>query len=296
MFFLPIASAILASLGWAIGSVLAHRPASAMGSFEFSRIQLIACSAILAFICSSLGYWDTVDVYHWPAFVVSIVFGIVIGNVAMIECLRRAGARRTELLMSLRAPIVAAIAFFWLNESLSARELIGSLIILLGIFGAIQSNTHLSSERPLKRREFAIIILLGLVSTGCQGLGFLAVKPAMLDGAEPIAVAAIRLLGGAMLISIVALWPAPPTRSRCDLTPQLLFQTILPGLIGYAIASPLLLYAFANYDAGLATVFGSLSPILVLPILWLRDRQKPTMRSGLGAMMAICGTAILVMR
>ena len=104
MIILPILAALGASFGWAAGIVLAQQPAQQLGSFEFTRIQLIACSAILAAICSGLGYWQSVDWSHWPAFAASICIGIILGNLAMIECLRRGGPRRTELLLSLKAP------------------------------------------------------------------------------------------------------------------------------------------------------------------------------------------------
>ena len=47
MLILPIFAAVIASFGWATGIVLAQSPAQKLGAFEFTRIQLIACSAIL---------------------------------------------------------------------------------------------------------------------------------------------------------------------------------------------------------------------------------------------------------
>lgn len=52
-----------------------------------------------------------------------------------------------------------------------------------------------------------------------------------------------------------------------ELAPILLGQVILPGFLGYGISSSLLLYAFANLNAGIDAVLGSLSPVVVLLIL-----------------------------
>ena len=119
-------------------------------------------------------------------------------------------------------------------------------------------------------------------------------KPAMLAGTEPLAASAIRLLGAAFLISLIALWPSKIFASHCKLTPQLLGRTILPGFIGYGISSSLLLYAFANFDAGIATVLGFLSPVIILPILWFKEGIPPRPQAVLGAALAVIGTAVIV--
>lgn len=294
MLILPVLAALAASFGWATGIVLAQRPAQLLGAFEFTRVQLIACAAILAALCSSLGYWPTVAWNYWPSFTVSICIGIVLGNLAMIECLRRGGPRRTELLLSLKAPLVAAMAFFWLNEIPSAMDLLGAAITLSGICLAIFFGGNENSESDVTSGRMAVIILLGVAATACQGFGFLVMKPALLAGTEPLAASAIRLLGAAFLISVVALWPSEKFKSKHKMTPSLLGSTILPGFIGYGISSSLLLYAFANFDAGIAAVLGSLSPVLVLPILWVKEGVWPSLRATFGAAIAVIGTAVIV--
>ena len=295
MVALPILAALAASLGWATGIVLAQTPARMLGTFEFTRIQLVACSAILAAACTLLGYWPSVDWSYWPSFIASICIGIVLGNLAMIECLRRGGPRRTELLLSLKAPVVAALAYLWFQEIPTVMDLLGAALTLSGICLAVfyGSNEHSESDAP--RGRMSITVLLGIAATGCQGFGFLVMKPAMLAGTEPLAVSAIRLLGAALLISVVALWPAKALRAKSEVSPKLVGQTILPGFIGYGVSSSLLLYAFANYDAAIAAVLGSLAPVLVLPILWLKEGLIPRSQAFIGASLAVLGTSVIVL-
>ncbi len=294
MLVLPALAAVGASFGWATGIVLAQKPAKLLGAFEFTRIQLIACSAILALICSILGYWHSVDWGHWPAYAASTCIGIVLGNLTMIECLRRAGPRRTELLMSLKAPVVAAMAFVWFNEVPTGLDFIGAIITLTGICLAIFYGGNDRSESDVTSGRMITILILGISATGFQGFGFLVVKPAMLNGAEPLAVSSIRLLGAAFLISIVALWPSKLFQGKSELSPRLLGRTILPGFIGYGVSSSLLLFAFANFDAGVAAVLGSLSPVLVLPILWIKEGVAPRISAVAGAVLAVIGTTVIV--
>ncbi len=295
MLVLPAFAALAASSGWAAGIVLAQRPARMLGAFEFTRIQLIACAAILGALCSLLGYWPSVAWGYWPSFLVSTVFGIILGNLAMIECLRRGGPRRTELLLSLKAPLVAAMAFLWLGETPALADLVGAGVALFGVGLATFFGDNEKSESDEVRGSIGIIIALGVTATAFQGFGFLVMKPAMLSGTEPLAASAIRLLGAAFIISVFALWPAKILRSRARMTPVLLGRTILPGFIGYGISSSLLLYAFAHSDAGIAALLGSLSPVLVLPILWMKEGQAPRPLACAGALLAVSGTAVILL-
>lgn len=168
MLVLPALAAVGASFGWATGIVLAQKPAKLLGAFEFTRIQLIACSAILAAICSVLGYWHSVDWGYWPAFAASTTIGIVLGNLTMIECLRRAGPRRTELLMSLKAPVVAAMAYVWFNEVPTGLDFIGAIITLTGICLAIFYGGNDKSESDVTSGRMITILILGVSATGFQ--------------------------------------------------------------------------------------------------------------------------------
>lgn len=295
MAIFPVLAALGASGGWATGIVLAQSPARKLGAFEFTRIQLIACSACVAGLCAVLGLWPTVTWHHWPAFALSSLFGILLGNLAMIACLRRGGPRRTEVILSFKGPLVAGMAYLWLGETLSPWDLAGAGLALIGILLAVLFASGNSGRSDQLSAPIWQVIALGFCATLFQGIGFLALKPAMVEGTAPLAATALRLLGAALVISLIALWPAEVFRPAKPMSKRMLGQTVLPGLIGYVLSSTLLLYAIASFDAGIATVLGSLSPVIVLAILWIKDRQPPTALAAVGAGLAICGTAVIAL-
>ncbi|MGB0865204.1 MAG: DMT family transporter [Granulosicoccaceae bacterium] len=292
MISLPALAAVTASLGWATGIVLAQRPAQLLGAFEFTRIQLLACAAIMAAACFALGLWPSVTWHHWPAFLASAGIGIVAGNLAMIACLRRGGPRRTELLLSLKAVLISAMAYVWLGETPTGTHLLGGCIALSGVYIALKFDGG-NGESDRRRGSLAITVLLGVAATACQGFGFLVMKPALLLGTDPLAATAIRLVLAALMISVLGIAISRPLLAKGFVGSKLIGQTILPGFIGYGVASSLLLYAIAHMQAGVATVLGSLSPVLVLPILWLTDKKAPTAGASIGAFIAVLGTTII---
>ncbi len=286
-------AATSASFGWATGMMLAHAPARRLGAFEFTRIQLLSSGFTMGLVAALLGYWPSVTWGEWPAFLVSILFGVILGNLAMIECLRRCGPQETELVISLKAPLVALMAFLWLGETLALPDMAGGVVVLMGIGLAVTSGQNQTGKKP--GRQIGAALFFGGIAATLQGLGFLALKPAMLAGSEPVALAAMRLLGAALLVSLAGLWSDAVATKGTILTPVLLIRTIIPGLIGYGISTPLLLYAFAQTDAGMAAVLGSLAPVLILPIAWITQGRQPSPQAFFGALLSVSGCAIIVL-
>lgn len=283
-------AALLASLGWATGIVFAERPARLLGTFDFTRIQLVICAVTAIALSSLFGLWASVDPGQWPAYVVSSVIGIVVGNIAMVGCLRLGGPRRAELLVSLKPLCIGLIAYLWFEELPDLRDAIGALIVMAGIVLAIAPDQQeAGNSAPLWQ-----VIALGLLATISQSIGFLVVKPALEAGADPLAVTALRLSGAAVLVTLAGAMIGARLRTGTPISARLIAQTAFPGLLGYVLCSSLLLYALAHMEAAVASVLGSLSPVLVLPVLWIKYRRRPTIRSTLGAVASFLGIVVIL--
>lgn len=171
MLFLAVCAAVAASAGWAVGMVIAEAPARRLGAVAFTRIQLIACAALLTALCAWFGQWSSVIWGYWPAYAASAILGVVVGNLAMIECLRRGGPRRTELLMTLRAPLAAAMAALWLGDVPSAAAMAGGAVVLAGVCFAIQFGGEDRSAGRQGADAQVAVVGFGVLAAAAQGLG-----------------------------------------------------------------------------------------------------------------------------
>ncbi|SDR30849.1 DMT family transporter [Pseudovibrio sp. Tun.PSC04-5.I4] len=295
MVVLAVSSAVAASFGWACGSMLAHTPVKTVGVFEFTPIQLLTSGGILCALCTALGYWQSVDWTQWPAFAMSVILSVIIGNLAMMECLRRAGPRKTELLISLKTPIVAVLAFVFLDETLSLGEIAGIAIALFGICLAILFGGPGQDEKSATSGDLPLIIVLGIIAAASQGFGFLILKPVLSADTEPLAASAVRITGAAFVVSLVGLMPLAAVRPIAKMNWLLLLRVSVPGFIGYGISVLLLLYAYAHYDAAIATVLGSLSPVFILPLLWFRTGNMPHPLAWGGAILSLSGATVILL-
>ena len=293
MIVLASAAALCASLAWAFGYVLAQVPATRLGAFEFTRIQLLTSGVALVVFVTVLDGWRSVDWSQWPVLVIINGISIVVANLALAECLRRAGARRTQLVMTLQTPFVAVLAFIWFGERLPWTGLVGVGLILVGLALAIGGRVSSVGDTRLVGREIVCVLGLGVVAMGVNAASMLALKPVIVAGTDPLAANAIRCMSAGLFMALIGLWPSHRFAPREPLTPSLLRQAVVPGLLGYGVAVSLFLFALANLDAAVCMALGSLAPVFVLPILWMRFGLPPMPRAWAGALTAVAGVVVV---
>ena len=297
MLTLGVMAGLGASFFWALGAMLAHAPARRLGAFEFTRTQLVSSSFVLLILVSLVGGWASVSWAHAPAFGVASVIGVIAGNLAMISCLARGGPRRTQLLMAMNAPIAAIIGLAVLGEAMSARQLGAAAMILAGVVLAIvhrQRAAH-EADNGLERIHgpFAVMAAFGVLAATCQAIGLVALKPALTAGTDPLAATALRTAGAALILAVIALWPARAFEPASQRTGRIVLSAIVPGILGYVVAVSLQLYALRSYGAGIAAVLSSAAPVMILPMVWLATRQRPPRAAWMGAGLVFIGVALI---
>lgn len=167
--------------------------------------------------------------------------------------------------------------------------------MLAGIGLAIFYGRERATGLEQQHGPLVVVAAFGLAAATCQAIGLIALKPALLSGTDPLAASALRTLGGAAAITLLALWPAPSFESATARTGKLVAWAIAPGLLGYVVAVSLMLYALRSHETGMVAVCGSLSPVLMLPMIWLSTGQCPPRRAWAGACLVIVGLALALL-
>jgi drug/metabolite transporter (DMT)-like permease len=78
------------------------------------------------------------------------------------------------------------------------------------------------------------------------------------------------------------------------LNAKVLWNTFWSAAIAMALGMTLILAALREGQANLVGVFSSVTPVLLLPLLWLVYRRRPALGAWLGAIMAVAGTAMIL--
>jgi drug/metabolite transporter (DMT)-like permease len=291
----PEALALIAAACWAVSSLFSAGPAQRLGAFAFSRWRMLFAALLLWSLTLAGGGWRSLDVSGFGLLALSGLIGIFIGDTALFACMNRLGPRRSGVLFATHALFSACLAWIFLGESLWGWTLMGSGLLVAGVMLAIAWGKREDEAHAWEQVRGALWIGvgLGLLAALCQSVATLMLKPLMSSGVDAVAASAMRMsaaLGAHGLLWLV--WRG--ARARTRLTPKDATWIFLSAAIAMALGMTLILQAMRDGQAGLVAVLSSVTPVLILPLLWLVYRRRPALGAWVGASLAVLGTALIL--
>ena len=290
--------ALAAAACWAFGSLLSVEPSRHLGAFAFTRWRMLMVAAMLWGTTFALHGIQAPSLTYFGAMAVSGLIGIFIGDTALFSAMNRLGPRRAGILFATHSIFSALLGFAVFGERMSTQAMAGAALTVSGVMIAILFGQRKTDNHAWETNQgnLALGIMLGLLAALCQAVGTLVAKPAMADGMDPIEASAIRV-SMAVVAHFGLLWlGAKAARPAQPATVPVLVQTALSGLVSVAIGMTLLLLALKRGDVGMVAILSSVTPILLLPLLWLRLRRVPARGAWCGAAITVVGTALILSR
>lgn len=236
--------------------------------------------------------------------------GLSLGDQALFSAFVRIGPRRSMLVMT-TSPLFAAF-FGWLalDETLPLVSWLGVLLTTGGVAWVVLERPRLTSGESAEGSIKGV--LLALVAAACQGGGLLLSKKGMGHGwldanqhLDPQAATLVRMFFAA--IGVIPILAVHALRSR---KARVIAPTAWQGhsaLRGYIMAGcgsvtgPFLgvwmsLVASDLAPLGVAQTLCSMAPLFLLPFAALMYKERIGRRAIIGALAAIAGSAVLVIR
>lgn len=221
------------------------------------------------------------------------VIGILLGDTLNFAAVGRIGPRRAGAIFALNAPMAAILGWALLGETLEPLAILGIAVtaggVALAILGRPRSDAHrleaLTGTLPLG-------ILLGLGAALGQAAGSLIARPLMVGGMDPYLASLARVGASGVAMALVAMTPLGPPSPR-TFSPKVLILTAATAVVGLLIGMTLFLFALQGSQTGIVATLSATSPVIILPLLWLRTRQRPTLLSWCGAAVAVVGLALI---
>ncbi len=305
----PLA-AIGTSTLWAFTSVLFTEAGRRIGATRVNGFRL-AIALILhwvTFILLTGTALPQMNTAQLVALMFSGFIGFAICDQAMFIALVDIGPRRALLMMTTSPIFAAAMAWAFLHESPGWIAALGIALTLAGVAWVTLERAPAGTEQhPNQRRG----ILLALVASVCQAIGFLLSKRGMGHGVEgamqldPQSATLVRVFFGLLGVVPIYLWNLRTERlARARATDPDAAPNGEPIRQGYALAAagavtgPFLgvwcsLIAINRAPLGVAQTLCGLAPVLILPIGWLIWKERITWRAAIGALIAVAGSAVL---
>lgn len=246
----------------------------------------------------------------WPTaawFFVSGLIGFGVGDVGLFLAYERIGSRLAVLLNLCLAPMFAAVAeWIWLGNGLSGSEAGAAGVILSGVALALWPARE--RVRPAELQgSFAGGVLAAIVAGFGQGTGAVisrkanAVEDALGLEINGLSEAGQRVIAGVLVAWVTAwVWNRwRPARLPADLSGARNRTATLGWLTMAALCGPVIgvscfqqaLAVMANSGLVLAVV--AVTPIVLMPMAWLTEKDRPTALSVAGGVLAVAGVILI---
>lgn len=297
MSHLPVAelAALAAAICWTFTAILAAPGVHHFGAVAFNRYRVVFAGTVLIAITSIMGLWSSVPNNAMMALIGSSLVGIVVGDTALMQALKRIGPRRNSVLFATSAPLAAGMGFLWLGETLSANLLIGCGLILVGVVNAVWWGRKAGGQHRLEQvsGHLGLGILLGLTAAFGQAAGAVMAKPVLLAGADPIAASAIRVGFAALVLLLVRALPFAWAKANAAPTPAFVWRTMASATLGLVLGMTLLVYALGVGEVGVVMTLSAITPVIILPVIWFITGQRPSPGAWLGAALVVLGSGVI---
>jgi drug/metabolite transporter (DMT)-like permease len=292
--------AIAAATCSALSGMLIGELRGRVDIFRLGRWQMVAALVMTGSISLLVGGWRTVAPWQFGFLAASSFFGIVVASTTYYAAIYAIGARSTALLFSLTSPFALLLGYVALGETISLRQGVGVAFVLFGIALAIglprsrsaDSEANVPSTGTASKAPWAGVAL-GVTTALGQALGSLCARPAMAAGVEPFTAMAMRSGVAVIIFFALAALPIPAMRRPYRFSSRALAIAVASAFFGAGLGMSLLMAALSRGKVGIVSTLSSATPVVILPMVWIRTGVAPPRSAWVGALMALAGAAFI---
>jgi drug/metabolite transporter (DMT)-like permease len=288
-------AALAAALCWAITPLISAPASNHLGALAFGRLRQITIAALLAIFVFATGRWQSLDGPVLFKLLLSGVVGVFIGDTLLFLALNRLGPRRNGIMFALNAPMAAVLGWLLLGETMSMTDVIGIGITMAGVLLAILYGKRPGQSHGLEavKGPLWIGIALGLGAALGQASGSIIARPVMAAGVDPFVASMLRVGIAAVCLSTLMSLPFEAVKPANALNWKMTWLTVISGIIAMGIGMTLLLFALSGGKTGVISTLSATSPVIILPLLWWRTKERPAAGAWAGAGLAVIGMALM---
>jgi drug/metabolite transporter (DMT)-like permease len=281
-------ASLLTAVCWTLSAIFFEKAGRRVGSLSVNILRLflgILFLGITTLFTRGMFFPMDATLYNWVWLGISGIIGFFLGDLFLFKSYTIIGSRTSQLVMSLAPMITAVIGWFFLDEILSAKSILGIVVSVSGIMIAV-AGKRLKLNVPLRG------FLYALGGAAGQALGLILSKKGMGDY-DAVAATQIRAIFGLFsfvcLVTFLHRWKrvfrtAGDGKSMKAIT----VGTIFGPFIGVALS----LYAVQHTETGIASTLMALVPIFILVPTAFMFKEKITARQVIGAVISIAGASI----
>jgi drug/metabolite transporter (DMT)-like permease len=225
------------------------------------------------------------------------LIGFGVGDLALYQAFPRIGSRLSMIMVHcLAAPIAAAAEWLWLGTELTIFQVCSSLIVLCGVGLALapRENLHIPRKILLTGLMFGAVASLGQAFGSVTSRKAYSVARAFHENIDGISAAYQRIWGGVFLAGAsyaLHLWRGGH-RQHGTFAERLRKGwkwLIFNATVGPALGVSFFQLALSKAPTGIVLPIIALTPLTIIPLAHKFENERPTVRSLIGAVIAVAG-------
>ena len=220
--------------------------------------------------------------------VLSGFLGILIADGLFLDSLRRLGSGISAVVSTIYTPTVFIIAFILFNETTNLYSYIGGVLVLGGITISV-----FQPPKTIKKRDFYIGILFGIMANILTAYSVLIIKPIMKNNSV-VYVALYRfsigLIFGILINILKSGIKQVIQKFKQGLTNQ---YVILGAFLGTYLSVIFWLAGYKYTLAGRAAIYNQLSTVFIIILARVFLKEPMTSKKIIGVSLAIFGAMIV---
>ena len=293
--------ALAAAFLFACSGVCAQRSSSLVGPVKANFLRLVFASLVLMLLALGTGGVDLNSSAAFRLYLSGLV-GFGLGDMALFFAFPRLGARLTLLINLCTAPLFGSLGdYLLLGTRLQPVHGLACVMILLGVTQALMARSTLPAPRLRRLPGIVAAVVAGF------GQGFGATLSRHAHAAETAAgmnlpshvETFLRVVPGTMAVG--ALWmglrwlrsPALPSPQDRALSPRAVTWIIANATVGAILGVTCFQHALREATSAVVLSITATTPILVMPMTFFSEQDKPSARSLFGAAIAVAGVVLL---
>lgn len=281
--------AILSATFIALSAMFLAELKGRIGILRLARWQFSMAFLMTGAVSVALGGWRGITLWQFEMLALSSLFGVVLASTTYFITIAAIGPRLTAMLFALTSPFALILGYLALGETINATESMGVVLVLTGVVLAIDRRKIGLSAQQAPVPIWGIVT--GVITAFGQALGGLFARPAMETGVEPFTAMAIRT--GLAAVIFLALIVLPVARASRNSIPRDYGILAISTFCGVGLGMSLMMAALAHGSVGVVSTLSSTTPVLILPMIWLRSGQRPAPMAWLGAFAAFIGAGLI---
>ena len=296
-------AALLAAALFAVSAICGYRSSTQIGGAEANFWRICTAAVCLALWAHIFG--GGLEGAAFPLFALSGFFGIGLGDTGYFQALPRLGSRRTVLLTQCFIPLFAIlIEWLWLGTTLTVVQLFCIATILIGVATALAPSDH----AKIPARQLWIGIFFTAFAGLCSAFGAVLSRKAYFvahaagEHPDPGTTGYQRVLGGLLIPAIILIavkWRSAHAHGgvfeeKTFHISREKWKRIWPWVLGNSLAGQTLgvtcvQWALEKIPTGIVMSVVATTPIMLLPMTRIVEKEKIGIRSLTGALIAVAG-------